>query len=77
MMTRQLYVSPHSLYLDSSLPTSVPVGQYTIPFNDSASNLGFILDSGLSMKTHIKTVYQLTHCDLRRTSYLPKRQLRP
>jgi len=66
--TEALLFSPFVVSEDSSLPKSVSVGQHTIPFNDSARNLGFILDSDLSMKTHIKAVCQLAHYELRRIS---------
>ena len=35
------------------LPDSITLGSHNIPFSDSAGNLGFILDSKLSMKKHI------------------------
>ena len=36
-----------------SLPDSIILGSHNIPFSDSARNLGFILDSKLSMKKHV------------------------
>ena len=36
-----------------SLPDSITLGTHNIPFSDSARNLGFILDSKLSMKKHV------------------------
>ena len=36
-----------------SLPDSITLGSHNIPFSDSARNLGFILDSNLSMKKHV------------------------
>ena len=36
-----------------SLPDSITLGSHNIPFSDSARNLGFILDSKLSMKKHV------------------------
>ena len=35
------------------LPDSITLGSHNIPFSDSARNLGFILDSKLSMKKHV------------------------
>ena len=49
-----------------SLPDSITLGSHNIPFSDSARNLGFILDSKLSMKKHIinscQTVYFKLKC---------------
>ena len=39
-----------------SLPDSITVGSHNIPFSDSAGNIGFILDSKLSMKKHITKI---------------------
>ena len=36
-----------------SLSDSITLGSHNIPFSDSASSLGFILDSKLSMKKHV------------------------
>ena len=36
-----------------ALPDSITLGSHNIPFSDSARNLGFILDSKLSMKKHV------------------------
>ena len=36
-----------------SLPDSSTIGSHSIPISDSARNLGFILDSKLSIKKHI------------------------
>ena len=47
---------PYSSSLKPStvpLPDSITLGSHNIPFSDSARNLGFILDSKLSMKKHI------------------------
>ena len=42
------------------LPDSITLGSHNIPFSDSARNLGFILDSKLSMKKHI--IKNLPNC---------------
>ena len=36
-------------------PDSVTLGSHTIPFSNSARNLGFILDSNVSMKKSIRS----------------------
>ena len=41
-----------------NLPDSITLGSHNIPFSDSARNLGFILDSKLSMKKHIIEICQ-------------------
>ena len=51
-----------------SLPESIILGSHNIPFSDSARNLGFILDSDLSMKKHIIKIYQTAYFELRRIS---------
>ena len=43
-----------------SLPDSITLGSHNIPFSDSASNLGFILDSKLSTKKHV--IQNLPNC---------------
>ena len=35
------------------LPDSITLGSHNIPLSDSARNLGFILDSKLSMQKHV------------------------
>ena len=42
------------------LPDSITLGSHNIPFSDSAGNLGFILDSKLSMKKHV--IKHLLNC---------------
>ena len=49
-----------------SLPDSITLGSYNIPFSDSAKNLGFLLDSKLSMKKHIIKICQSTYFELKR-----------
>ena len=51
-----------------SLPDSITLGSHSIPFSDSARNLGFILDSKLSMKKHIIKICQTAYFELKRIS---------
>ena len=51
-----------------SLPDSITLGSHNIPFSDSARNLGFILDSKLSMKKHIIKICQTAYFELKRIS---------
>ena len=50
------------------LPGSITHGSHNIPFSDSARNLGFILDSKLSMKKHIIKICQTAYFELKRIS---------
>ena len=50
------------------LPDSITLGTHNIPFSDSARNLGFILDSKLSMKKHIIKICQTAYFELKRIS---------
>ena len=52
----------------SPLPDSITLGSHNIPFSDSAMNLGFILDSKLSMKKHIIKMCQTAYFELKRIS---------
>ena len=49
------------------LPDSITLGSHNIPFSDSAGNIGFIIDSKLSMKKHIK-ICQTAYFELKRIS---------
>ena len=51
-----------------SLPDSITLGSHNIPFSDSARNLGFILDSKLSMKKHVIKICQTAYFELKRSS---------
>ena len=51
-----------------SLPDSITLGSHNIPFSDSARNLGFILDTKLSMKKHVIKICQTAHFKLKRIS---------
>ena len=50
------------------LPDSITLGSHNIPFSDSARNLGFILDSKLSMKKHVIKICQTDYFELKRIS---------
>ena len=50
------------------LPDSITLCSHNIPFSDSARNLGFILDSKLSMKKHIIKICQTAYFELKRIS---------
>ena len=50
------------------LPDSITLGSHNIPFSDSARNLGFILDSKLSMKKHVIKICQTAYFELKRIS---------
>ena len=49
-----------------SIPDSITLGSHNIPFSDSARNLGFILDSNLSMKKHVIKICQTVYFELKR-----------
>ena len=51
-----------------SLSDSITLGSHNIPFSDSVSNLGFILDSKLSTKKHIIKICQTAYFELKRIS---------
>ena len=61
-----------SSFTDFPLPTSITVGSCDISFSDSARNLGFIMDSTLSMKQHIIRVCRVCYFELRRISSIRK-----
>ena len=46
----------------------ITLGSHNIPFSDSARNLGFILDSKLSMKKHFTKICQTAYFELKRIS---------
>ena len=64
--TEALLFTPPNLNTSTPIPSGVQVGPHLIPFCVSAKNLGFILDSELSMKEHIKSVCQLANYELSR-----------
>ena len=63
-----LFPLSSSLKPTVSLPDSIILGSDNIPFSDSASNLGFILDLKLSMKKHVIKICQTAYFELKRSS---------
>ena len=62
---------PFSSFLKPStvpLPDLIALGSHNIPFSDSARNLGFILDSKLSMKNHVIKICQTAYFELKHIS---------
>ena len=51
-----------------SLPDSITLGCHNIPFSDSVRNIGFILDSALSLKKHVIKICQTAYFELKRIS---------
>ena len=51
-----------------SLPDSITLGSHNIPFSDSTRNLGFILDSKLSIKKYIIKICQTAYFELKHIS---------
>ena len=51
-----------------SIPNSITLGCHNIPFSDYARNLGFILDSELSMKKQVMKICQTAYFELKRIS---------
>ena len=51
-----------------SLPDSITLGSHNIPFSDFARNLGFILDSKLSMKKYVIKICQSAYFELKHIS---------
>ena len=50
------------------LPSSVTVSTHQIVFSDKVRNLGFILDSNLTVKQHVIRVCQTAYYELKRIS---------
>ena len=48
------------------LPTSIAIGNAQIPFKQSVKNLGFTLDSHLTMKAHVSNIARTCYFELRR-----------
>ena len=55
-----------------SIPGSVTLGSHNIIFFDSTRNLGFILDSKLSMKKHVIKFCQTAYFELKRFSSISR-----
>ena len=47
-------------------PTSITIGNAQVPFKLSVKNLGFILDSHLTMNAHVSNIAQTCYFELRR-----------
>ena len=52
----------------ATLPSSIVLGTNDIPFSFAVRDLGFTLDSNLSMKEHVKKTCQTAYFELRRIS---------
>ena len=70
--TEAMLFKPINPPLNYSSPSEITVGEHDIPFSDQARNLGFILDSQLSMKQHVIKVCQIARTELRRISTVRK-----
>ena len=55
-----------------SLPDSITLGSHNIPLSYSARNLGFILDSKLSMKKHVLKICHTAYFELKRISSISR-----
>ena len=66
--TEAILFSIPSLSSCHCLPSSVMVGTHEILFSDKARNLGFILDSNLTMKQHVIKTCQTAYYELKRIS---------
>ena len=64
--TEAILFSTPSLSSCHCLPSSVMVGTHGILFLDKVRNLGFILDSNLTMKQHVIKTYQTAYYELKR-----------
>ena len=49
-----------------NLPTSITIGNAQIPFKQSVKNLGFTLDSHLTMNEHVSNIARTCYFELRR-----------
>ena len=66
--TEAILFSTPSLSLCHCLPSSIIVGTDEIMFSDKVRNLGFILDSNLTMKQHVIKICQTAYYELKRIS---------
>ena len=72
---RQNRCFPFSSFLKPStvpLPGSITLGSHNIPFSGSARNLGFILDSKLSMKKHVLKICHTAYFEFKRISSISR-----
>ena len=60
-----LVTSKRSKHLHSQ-PTSITIGNAQIPFKQSVKNLGFTLDSHLTMNAHVSDIARTCYFELRR-----------
>ena len=60
-----LVTSKRSKHLHN-LPTSITIGNAQIPFKQSVKNLGFTLDSHLTMNAHVSNIARTCYFELRR-----------
>ena len=56
----------------SSFSPTISLGRTDIVFSDHVRNLGFFLDSDLSLKFHVIKICQAAYCELRRISSIRK-----
>ena len=49
-----------------TLPTSITIGNAQIPFKQSVKNLGFTLDSHLTMNAHVSNIARTCYFEQRR-----------
>ena len=66
--TEAILFSTPSLSSCHCLPLSIMVGTHEILFSDKIRNLGFILDSNLTMKQHVIKTCQTAYYELKRIS---------
>ena len=66
--TETILFSTPSLSSCHCLPLSVMVGTHEILFSDKVRNLGFILDSNLTMKQHVIKICQTAYYEQKRSS---------
>ena len=53
-----------------SLPSSITMGNAQIPFKKSVKNLGFTLDSHLTMNAHVSNIARTCYFELRRMAFI-------
>ena len=66
--TEAILFSTPSLSLCHCLPLSIMVGTHEILFSHKVRNLGFTLDSNLTMKQHVIKICQTAYYELKRIS---------
>ena len=66
--TEAILFSTPSLSSCHCLPSSIMVGTHEILFSEKVRNLGFILDSNLTMKQHVIKICQTAYYELKRIS---------